>query len=69
MLKHPTIPTSLNIDKLLIEDKIFSWNQEKKKLSTPRPVYTLPRKEKHRLIFHVVQKFQYQYINVFLDQS
>ena len=67
MLKHPTIPTSLNIDKLLIEDKIFSWNQEKKKLSTPRPVYTLPRKEKHRLIFHLVQKSQF--IIIHLDQS
>ena len=45
--KYPNIPTSLNVDKLMIEDKIISYDQVKKKLST-KQAYTLPRKDKNR---------------------
>ena len=46
-LKYPSIGTTLSVDKLLIEDKIISWDQNKKKLSS-RTAYTLPRREKNR---------------------
>ena len=45
--KYPNIPTSLNVDKLMIEDKIISYDQLKKKLST-KQAYTIPRREKNR---------------------
>ena len=46
-LKYPNVPTTLNIDKLLIEDKVISWDSSKKKLSS-KTAYTLPRREKNR---------------------
>ena len=45
--KYPTIPTSLSYDKLIIEDKIISWDQKKSKLFTKAAQF-IPRKEKNR---------------------
>jgi len=45
--KHPTIPTSLSYDKLIIEDKIISWDRKKSKLYS-KSAHFLPRKDKNR---------------------
>ena len=45
--KYPTIQTSLSYDKLIIEDKIISWDQKKSKIFSKAAQF-LPRKEKNR---------------------
>ena len=45
--KYPTVATSLSYDKLIIEDKIISWDQKKNKLLFKAAQF-LPRKEKNR---------------------
>ena len=46
--KHPGVATTLaGTDKLVVEDKVVTWDIGKKKIVT-KPVYTLPRREKNR---------------------
>ena len=45
--KYPTVPTSLSFDKLIIEDKIISWDHKKSKLFS-KAAHFLPRKDKNR---------------------
>ena len=46
--KHPGITTALaGNDKLLVDDKMITWDVNRKKIVT-KAVYTLPRRDKNR---------------------
>ena len=47
--KHPGVTTALaGNDKLLVDDKMVTWDINKKKIVT-KPIHTLPRRDKNRL--------------------
>ena len=45
--KYPAVATSLSYDKLIVEDKIISWDRKKSKLCS-RAAHFLPRKDRNR---------------------
>ena len=47
MAKHPNVSTSLILDKLIMDDKMLSWDPNKKKVKTS-PLYYVPNKSKNR---------------------
>jgi hypothetical protein len=45
--KYPNIMTSLTMDKLVMDDKVITWDQKKKKLNSSN-LYFIPKKSKNR---------------------
>ena len=67
--KHPGVATTLaGTDKLVVEDKVVTWDIGKKKIVT-KPVYTLPRREKNRCGALRTLNTTYLFAFYLLDQS
>ena len=45
--KYPNIQTSLTMDKLVMDDKVITWDQKKNKMHSSN-LYFIPRKSKNR---------------------